>query len=343
MYIGIKSDIYQLGMVLWAIAMENDEPETQSKPLTMYSAPADVPTYFCDIVDTCLSPSPRHRLQASAVLKMFPFILQINGRPNTESVISLPRSEEEYVDPAYVVDRDDIYKSRGTDYYTNDAGRNDRSSNAATHTYVDDFYPRRGRSLSPRPVNGNSPSARTLYVVSPSIDGTLEKEELTSSHSEERENKLITIVSPPSPPPTAEKWIDPSLAYSESDKPHTHYLDLIESPAHTTHPKEQEDPRKTAADRRSNSSYLDCVDLAGVGAHHTTTSLVDHQSTDIDILSDFEKLDMGDNRSDMGTALHIEDDLTTTTMKTTTKAATMTAPATTAMTITGMGTQSNEK
>jgi hypothetical protein len=33
MYIGVKTDLFQLGMTLWALAMEEDEPERQPRPL----------------------------------------------------------------------------------------------------------------------------------------------------------------------------------------------------------------------------------------------------------------------------------------------------------------------
>ncbi|CAI4210547.1 unnamed protein product [Parascedosporium putredinis] len=42
MYIGVKSDLYQLGMVLWALAMEDDEPEKYG-PRLVLGPDADVP------------------------------------------------------------------------------------------------------------------------------------------------------------------------------------------------------------------------------------------------------------------------------------------------------------
>src|SRR5690606_26309969 len=41
MYIGVKSDLYQLGMVLWALAYQNDEPEyaRQDRQLGFYEPP----------------------------------------------------------------------------------------------------------------------------------------------------------------------------------------------------------------------------------------------------------------------------------------------------------------
>ncbi|KAF2029736.1 hypothetical protein EK21DRAFT_67152 [Setomelanomma holmii] len=84
-YIGVKSDLYQLGMVLWALAEQQDEPERQDKPLakTMDRHRSDIPDYFRDI------PTVASR----------------------ESV-STHRSDKEYIDPATAVDLNDISQHR---------------------------------------------------------------------------------------------------------------------------------------------------------------------------------------------------------------------------------------
>ncbi|KAI3232179.1 hypothetical protein DTO012A9_4172 [Penicillium roqueforti] len=71
MYIGVKTDLFQLGMTLWALAMEEDEPERQPRPLRM-GDDAKIPDYYRRIVDICLSPTPRHRLSAKELFSMFP-------------------------------------------------------------------------------------------------------------------------------------------------------------------------------------------------------------------------------------------------------------------------------
>lgn len=71
MYIGVKSDLYQLGMVLWAIAMDEDEPEREGRPLSLGSE-AHVPEWYRQITEICLSADPRKRLQASMLLQLFP-------------------------------------------------------------------------------------------------------------------------------------------------------------------------------------------------------------------------------------------------------------------------------
>lgn len=71
MYIGIKSDLYQLGMVLWALAMEDDEPDLEARPLLL-GPEAKVPEWYRILTETCLNPDPRKRLQASQLTKLFP-------------------------------------------------------------------------------------------------------------------------------------------------------------------------------------------------------------------------------------------------------------------------------
>ncbi|KAL2832918.1 hypothetical protein BDW59DRAFT_138894 [Aspergillus cavernicola] len=71
MYIGVKTDLYQLGMTLWALAMEEDEPERQRRPFVL-DDDMPVPDYYRRMVSICLSPIPRHRLSAKELLNFFP-------------------------------------------------------------------------------------------------------------------------------------------------------------------------------------------------------------------------------------------------------------------------------
>lgn len=70
MYIGVKSDLYQLGMVLWGLAMLEDEPETHGRPL-MLGPEINIPDWYRHMTEICLSTDPRMRLQASSLLHMF--------------------------------------------------------------------------------------------------------------------------------------------------------------------------------------------------------------------------------------------------------------------------------
>lgn len=71
MYIGVKSDLYQLGMALWALAMEEDEPGRQPRPLLL-DDDLDIPDYYRKIVQICLSERPQNRLSAKELLALFP-------------------------------------------------------------------------------------------------------------------------------------------------------------------------------------------------------------------------------------------------------------------------------
>ena len=71
MYIGVKSDLYQLGMVLWALAMEQDEPERAKRPLRLDQADTEIPQYFRHLTGICLSEKPKQRFAAKDLLAMF--------------------------------------------------------------------------------------------------------------------------------------------------------------------------------------------------------------------------------------------------------------------------------
>jgi len=71
MYIGVKSDLYQLGMVLWALATQEDEPERHGRPLEI-DDDIEVPAWYRTIVKTCLAEDPKVRAQAMQLLHLFP-------------------------------------------------------------------------------------------------------------------------------------------------------------------------------------------------------------------------------------------------------------------------------
>ena len=79
MYIGVKSDLYQLGMVLWALATQNDDPEAHGRPLHL-EADVGVPEWYRTIVETCLAEDPRVRAQARQLLSYFPSPSSMSGR-----------------------------------------------------------------------------------------------------------------------------------------------------------------------------------------------------------------------------------------------------------------------
>jgi serine/threonine protein kinase len=114
-YIGVKSDLYQLGMVLWALAEQQDEPERQDRPLTKtLDRPSDIPGYFKEIIRSCLSVRPRDRMSARSLLANFPGNNEDHCKQSVASreSISTHRSDKEYIDPALAVDHEDISQYR---------------------------------------------------------------------------------------------------------------------------------------------------------------------------------------------------------------------------------------
>ena len=81
MFIGVKSDIFQLGMVLWALAMEEDEPERQARPLLSHQLPEETPDYYRDLLAICLSSKPTDRLSCKDLLRHFPATRQDEESP----------------------------------------------------------------------------------------------------------------------------------------------------------------------------------------------------------------------------------------------------------------------
>jgi hypothetical protein len=152
MYIGVKSDLYQLGMVLWAVAMKDDAPESHGRPLYIESDALDVPDWYIQVVDICLSEDPRNRLQALNLLSFFPEREGMDGHYNHPS-ISVDDGETR---KEYIVDSSaNGYPQVRTAYPSSDWAYVGWSP-AYLHSPQDnpDFYPGRGRSPpSPMPSN----------------------------------------------------------------------------------------------------------------------------------------------------------------------------------------------
>lgn len=111
-YIGVKSDLFQLGMVLWAIAAQEDEPERQERPLSKsLNRYSSIPEYYKEIVKACLSDKPRDRPSAKDILKRFPND-SLEHSPltidNSRHSIPTHSRDKTYIDPATAVNLDDI-------------------------------------------------------------------------------------------------------------------------------------------------------------------------------------------------------------------------------------------
>ncbi|RMZ85108.1 hypothetical protein DV738_g124, partial [Chaetothyriales sp. CBS 135597] len=115
MYIGEKSDLYQLGMTLWGLAADDDEPERQDLPLRAQELPDEVPAWYKEIVRICLSEQPRERWSAKDLIKLFPVELEAATtreppqRANSELSF---RRQTRYIDPSAAVEREDIDQFR---------------------------------------------------------------------------------------------------------------------------------------------------------------------------------------------------------------------------------------
>lgn len=144
MYIGVKSDLYQLGMVLYALATQQDEPENH-RPLNLGAFPVDIPDYFFDLCHRCLDVNPRYRSQASALLTLFPPIDEHYhsngvGLPivvDACHVSDLPLTAGHKFDPSDIMGYPHVtYLEKPIDVY----------DYAVTEASEEPDYPRRGRS-----------------------------------------------------------------------------------------------------------------------------------------------------------------------------------------------------
>ncbi|KAL8798827.1 MAG: hypothetical protein Q9223_007803 [Gallowayella weberi] len=116
MYIGVKSDLFQLGMVLWALAEGEDEPERQPRPLSLRHASPEIPQYYRDLVAIFLDPEPKRRISAKDLLATFPELSNEDLRPISERQAAriLSSSHKVYIDRSlpntddYDADQDDF-------------------------------------------------------------------------------------------------------------------------------------------------------------------------------------------------------------------------------------------
>lgn len=118
MYIGVKTDLYQLGMVLWALAEVDDEPDRAERPLRPVSH--KIPSYFRRMVEVCLSDQPQRRMPAKRLLRSFPPSaghppsstspsVEFIGRLKvSEDPLSSHRSDKEYIDPKMAVTLEEV-------------------------------------------------------------------------------------------------------------------------------------------------------------------------------------------------------------------------------------------
>lgn len=190
MYIGVKSDLFQLGMVLYALAMQQDEPETQ-RPLRLDLFPQEIPKYFLDLCQRCLNDDPRQRSQAQYLLTLFPHIEEIV--PVYEHPIPI------VVDARHIVDdclnEHHLVESRKLSSVYSLGSRSPGVPDYAETDVTDDSeYPRRGRS-PPAPSNQER---QAFEVPLPSSSTMSDCLDITHDIEVENDNIVVNIASPSS-------------------------------------------------------------------------------------------------------------------------------------------------
>ena len=151
MYLGENADLYQLGMTLWALAMNEDEPERHDPPLNTKDFPVGVPRLYQEIVEICLSPRPKDRLSAKELLTMFAELLQpVRGPSLRSEVVTSATREQHPTGLASAIEAEDLrYRRRSR--------RRQNGDNNGTVANSGNF-------------RGPSPSHYRLDSVSPSRD-----------------------------------------------------------------------------------------------------------------------------------------------------------------------------
>ena len=252
MYIGVKSDLFQLGMVLYALATQQDEPETL-RPLSLDSFPAEIPEYFLDLCRRCLDDDPRRRSQAQVLLALFPEIEEdyqpySNPVPIVVNAIHLDEDpfapERPHLSPPGMLGPVLSPGSRSLG-----SGTGMRNYAATDMTEESDYFPRRGRS--PPTPHRRLPSDIPLPDSS---SGSGYWDTPTRYTPAENEAMVSTLASQDEPH---------SLKHTEMEKD--------EDPQQQFNAASSE-PRPTAtAEAAAAITSTYSADLAGVGSAYTST------------------------------------------------------------------------
>lgn len=108
MYIGVKSDLFQLGMTLWGIAAQEDEPERCDRPLDIEGPLASFPPWYRQIIRICLSERPQDRLSAKELRTLFPTEQPAIPEYLYNSTSSVSGRQKRYIEPSAAVEREDL-------------------------------------------------------------------------------------------------------------------------------------------------------------------------------------------------------------------------------------------
>lgn len=259
MCIGVKTDLFQLGMVLWALAEEVDEPERVRRPLP--PVVDTVPAYFRRIVEMCLSDRPQGRQNAKRLLDRFPPTAGLPpppGRPSVDfandithsdhSLSTSHRSDKEYIDPDMAVTLEDVnsrHRRRNTDASHFTSGQvtyvdpRDPDSNPASTSYR---FGSSGSWIVPRGRSGRRSS--------PYAGGSIVRSSVTS---------LSRSRSPPSR--SRRRCLSESSADGDDEKPantgqREHEVDFADEKLPTVEIPKPEDA-DISCEPRSQSDFLD--------------------------------------------------------------------------------------
>jgi serine/threonine protein kinase len=160
MYIGVKSDLYQLGMVLWALATLEDEPEAHARPLRL-APDINVPVWYRRMVESCLDENPRFRPQASMLVSNFPE-LPYEDPPSIS--VDDGYSVQQYVVDGYERNGHPLIRTVTPQSEWNFSGGGHGSGLTSPGLSDDAFYyPPRGRS-PPSPLPSNHDECDTPYI-----------------------------------------------------------------------------------------------------------------------------------------------------------------------------------
>jgi serine/threonine protein kinase len=251
MYIGVKSDLYQLGMVLYALATQHDEPETQ-RPLSLSAFPAEIPDYFLDVYHRCLQDDPRLRTQASALLTLFPEMDEPYQEPlrAVPIVVDARHTDEKTFSNGNYPGKSGFLSSPYSQSPVPDGSIHVHDYAVTDVSDASDIYPRRGRS-PPRPEM-HEPDA-PLPVSGLGSDFKPQISTIGSEYLDTQTHDTTGVT-------TEQIETISALASNLPDRGPQH-IEEAQTPHNTT---TEESPRPTVATHTPDTNTLP-ADLAGVG------------------------------------------------------------------------------
>lgn len=280
-YIGVKSDIFQLGMVLWALAAQEDEPERQERPLArLLNRYSTVPDYFKDIVRACLSDNPRDRPAAKDILQKFPNRTAEHTKAVTDgsrNSISPHRSGKVYIDPRTAVGLDDIprrpHHSHSRSSYSHVNMPSTEYIGSSGSYILPNSVQTRGRS--PNVPRSDSQNRRSEYSPYPAPRSVM------SLDDSELENELASL-----PASRETRWeqvyVDGDTKLVQRGCAELDVQDFaIQEPKDvciTTPPGELDN--SFMASRHSDETTLSLTTVAGISAHDFQHSVLETEATD---------------------------------------------------------------